>query len=99
MGYTNLGNANWNTCRDYSWTVSIPAGRLITNAITKTNVRVPTLENIYSTTANYKRNFNYWTSTPYGSTAWRVGSNGYVGDDAKGTSVAYGALPYVIIDL
>ena len=97
LGYTNLGNANWSTCCGYSWTVSIPAGSLVTNAITKTNVRIPTLENIYSTTANYKRDFHYWTSTPYSSYAWLVGSDGAV--TSGGTSYTRGALPYVIIDL
>ena len=97
LGYTNLGNTNWNSCCNYRWTVSIPAGRLVTNAITKTNVRIPTLENIYSTTANYKRDFAYWTSTPSSSGAWRVYSDGDVYTNS--TSTTYGALPYVIIDL
>lgn len=97
LGYTNLGNANWNTCCNYSWTVSISAGTLITNAIRKTNVRIPTLENIYSTTANHKRDFAYWTSTPNSSNAWYVFSTG--GIYYTTASNTYGALPYVIIDL
>ena len=97
LGVSNLGNANWSTCCGYSWTVSIPAGRLTTNAITKTSVKIPTLEQIYSTTANYKRDFHYWTSTPNGSTAWYVYSYGYV--SFTGTSDSIGALPYVVIDL
>ena len=97
LGYTNLGNAVWSTCCGYSWTVTIPAGSLTTNAITKTEVRIPTLENIYSTTANYKRDFTYWTSTPYSSNAWGVSSNGNV--NYYSTSSSYGALPYVVIDL
>ena len=97
LGYTNLGSGTWSTCCGYSWTVTIAAGVLTTNARTVTSVKIPTQIEIYSTTANYVRSFTYWTSTPNSSNAWRVASSGSVYTDS--TSNSYGALPYAVIDL
>jgi hypothetical protein len=97
LGYTSLASTKWSTACNYTWTVTIAAGRLTTNAKTVSSVKIPTLENIYSTTANYKREFHYWTSTPTGSDAWYVNSNGPVYH--SGTSYSYGALPYAVINL
>lgn len=100
FGYTSLGSSNnWSTVCNYTWTVTIAAGKLTTNARTVNQVKIPTLENIYSTTANYKRDFHYWTSTPTGSNAWIVYSDGHVDTAGSGTSASYGALPYVTINL
>lgn len=82
LGDTSLGDANWSTQCNYIWNYSINIkGKEYTGTC-----KIPTLEQIYSKCAGYKRNFAYWTSTRFNSTnSWLVNSNGYVyNGDANG---------------
>ena len=99
LGNTNLGSANLNTSLNNTWTINIPAGRLTVNAITKTGVKIPTIENICTTTANFKRGFQYWTSTKVSTNTnyWGINSNGLITEISNAGTTAN--IPYVVIDL
>lgn len=99
LGFNNLGNAYQTDSRNYNWTVTFAAGTLTNNSITKYNIKIPTLENITTTTANFARDFVYWTNTINSSSGkpYRIINDGI---DAQVTaSFGYGTIPYVIIDL
>ena len=91
---TNLGNANWGTQCGYYWnyTVNIK-GKKYTGIC-----RIPTLAQIYSKCACYRRNFIYWTSTPYdGSNSYYVSGYGFV--STYNITWGYHTLPFITITL
>jgi hypothetical protein len=97
LGYTSVGSGSWSTCCNYTWNITFAAGTLTANAITKTQIKIPTMADIYSTTANYKREFTYWTSTQHSTNAWYAVQSGGILTYYQGNSA--NAVPYAIIDL
>ena len=97
LGDTNLGTVAWTNwpAGNYVWNYSIN----INNKEYTGTCRIPTLEQIYSKCAGYKRDFHYWTSTRNGgSYAWLVDSNASVSNNL-GPSVRAGTLPFIEITL
>ena len=94
LGDTSLGSANNNTQRNYVWNYTVNInGKEYTGTC-----RIPTLEQIYSKCAGYRRDFVYWTSVIFNSsTSCSVDINGTVHN--ANTSSSYGILPFIEITL
>lgn len=94
LGDNSLEKANWTSQCNYSWNYSVNInGKVYTGTC-----RIPTLQQIYSECAGYKRDFQYWTSTKYSdSRAWRVYIEGNVTDNGATTEI--GTLPFIEIIL
>ena len=94
LGDTSLGNGDWSTQRGYSWNYS-----LIINGKDYTGIcKIPTVEQIYSKCAGYKRDFYYWTSSDFQTTnGWCVSSYGGVSNNIPG--YVFGTLPFIEITL
>ena len=95
LGDTNLGTSSCITQRGYSWyyTVNING-----NNYTGT-CKIPTLEQITSKCAGYKRSFDYWLSTAADSLhAWVIYSSGQV-YGYYGADYGFGCLPFIEITL
>ena len=95
LGDVSLGNANWSTQCTYAWNynVNIKGKEYVGTC------KIPTLEQIYSKCAGYKRDFYYWTSTRYNTSAsWYVYNSGrvYYTNDTSDTN---GTLPFIEITL
>lgn len=95
LGDISLGTANWATQCNYAWNYTVN----INSKIYTGTCRIPTLQQMYSKCAGYKRDFHYWTSTRYGgSTSCYVDNRGYVYSNAA-TSFTYGTAPFIEITL
>ena len=94
LGDTSLGNANYGTQCTYAWNYNVN----INNKEYTGTCRIPTLEQIYSKCAGYKRDFSYWTSTRLGTyNSWNVNSDGSV--YYPDSSYTLGTLPFIEITL
>ena len=94
LGDTSLGNAIWSTACSYAWNYTVNINGKEYTGVCK----IPTLEQIYSKCAGYRRDFNYWTSTSYDSRgSWCVYSGGYVYGYGFGNSLS--TLPFIEIAL
>ena len=98
LGCDPITKLIWEEAINFHCDISIPAGELLDEELNIDNVSIPTLKNIYFTTANYRRDFNYWISTPVTcSNAWYVEQIGCVDSIIKNTSL--NVIPYVTINL
>ena len=93
---TNLGTVGWTNwpAPSYAWNYSLN----INNKEYTGTCKIPTLEQIYSKCAGYRRDFSYWTSTRGSSYAWLVADDGTV-TNYLGPSVSAGTLPFIEITL
>ena len=94
LGDVSLATANWHTQCKYTWNYAINInGKEYTGTC-----KIPTLEQIYSKCAGYKRDFGYWTSITYnGSLSWYVRNDSAVYCTPVGNSD--GTLPFIEITL
>ena len=92
---TSLGTAIWSTQCKYSWNYTVNINNKNYTAI----CRIPTFEQLNSKCAGYKRDFYYWTSTPYDSNhSWYVNSNNGVYYD-RSSSNTFETVPFIEIVL
>ena len=95
LGDINLGETTYIAASNYIWNYIID----INNKEYTGTCKIPTVVQIYSKCAGYKRNFAYWTSTVSDSSVpWFVSSDGYVGLHG-GPSIPYGTVPFIEITL
>ena len=93
LGDVNLGGADRTIQYTYAWNYRIN----IKNKDYTGTCRIPTLEQIHSKCAGYKRDFGYWTSTIY-NYPYHINSDGsVVASTAAGDT--FGTLPFIEITL
>ena len=94
LGDTNLENANWSTQCNYVWNYNISInGKEYTGTC-----MIPTVKQIYSKCAGYRRDFTYWTSTLFDTyTSYDVRPDGSVHSDSY--NLTNGTLPFIEITL
>ena len=98
LGNTSLGNANCPTQLGYAWNYNVN----INNKEYTGTCRIPTLTQISSKCARYKRDFRYWTSTPYSTSITHfhyVTTSGIVYFEHYNNMGAMGTLPFIEITL
>ena len=94
LGDTSLGITDWPTQCTYAWNYTIN----INNKEYTGTCRIPTIQQIYSKCAGYKRDFDYWLYTEYNSASdWYDSSYGYV--YYRVTHVYNHTLPFIEITL
>ena len=94
LGDTNLENANWSTQCTYAWNYTIN----INNKEYSGTCKIPTIDQIYSKCAGYRRDFTYWTSTLFDTyTSYDVRPDGSVHGDSY--NLTNGTLPFFEITL
>ena len=94
LGDVSLATANWSTQCTYAWNYSLNINGKEYNG----TCRIPTLEQIYSKCAGYRRDFAYWLYTKRDSTySWIVNSSGSV--FVEGASLPASTLPFIEITL
>ena len=94
LSSNSLGEVAWSTASNYAWNYNVNIkGKEYTGTC-----RIPTLKQIYSKCAGYKRDFHYWTSTPYdGSNSYYVSGYGFV--STYNITWGYHTLPFIEITL
>ena len=96
LGDISLGNANLSTACAYAWNYVIN----INNKKYTGTCRIPTLEQITSKCAGYKRSFDYWLSTySNASNYWYVYKSGSVNPVNTVSFVNASTLPFIEITL